>query len=143
MNGLYEHELNFEPNKIYYLNKNEVRSYLLDAKGASVFTNFDNTANYDYNTSSFQQLYTNPDIKIVDTTKKALTIIKQKKQRARPYIYYRDYTPTLTNNNALAIYQKHNNVPYKRAWLINKSDETKKVIDIHVLYSIAIFCRLK
>lgn len=129
LNSLYEHDIVFEPNKIYYMNKSEVRSYPLNTKTNSALMYFDNTTNPNYNAYSFQQVYIHPDRIIIDTTSKVLTTTKEKKQRPRPYIYYRDYQPDYRkNSNTLVIYQKHENVPYKRAWLISKTNESKSHI---------------
>ena len=129
LNGLYEHEINFEPNKIYYMNKNEVRSFALNSKTNSALLYFDNTTNPNYNTYTFQQIVIHPERVIIDTSASIGFIAKEKKQRPRPYIYYRDYQPPSNNNrNTLVLYQKHENVPYKRAWLISKTNESKSHI---------------
>jgi len=129
LNNLYEHEIVFEPNRIYYMNKSEVRSYPINEKGTTALQYFDNTANPYYNLFSFNQLYRDPDEKIIDTTRRTASYVTPKKTRQRPYIYYRDYrAPNKAYSQTLMIYQKHNYVPYQRAWLINKRTETSSVI---------------
>ena len=129
LNSLYEHEINFEPNKIYYMNKSEVRSYPLNSKTNSALMYFDNTANANYNTYTFHQVIISPDRVIIDTASSITLTTKEKKQRPRPFLYYRDYQPSKNiNHNTLVIYQKHENIPYKRAWLINKTNESKSHI---------------
>lgn len=135
LNGRYEHEIVFEPNKVYYMNKTEVKSFPMSAKGKAALSYFDNSYNNKYNLTSFDQTNIDPEIIILDTFKKDDPKEKQKNIRQRPFIYYRNYAPAYNNvRNALAVYQKHDYVPYKRAWLINRKDESKSVIQAYEGY---------